>query len=114
MSNYTLPENMKAFSENLRRLRVEHYESQADLARYLNVTRGAINAWETGVCCAQATTMVQIASHYNVSLDELCGILPKSVVSLSGLTESEADSVRRYVAQLRSQHLKLKDINHSG
>lgn len=104
MTICALPDNMKQFPEILRRLRIEHCESQASLAQCLGVTRGAVHAWEAGISCAQATTLVSIAEHYNVSIDELCGTLPRSVVSLSGLTETEATSVRSFVAQLRSRH----------
>lgn len=61
----------KVFGENLRRLREENQLSRAEMAKVFYYTEDAIAKWEQGSRIPKIETLLDIASYFGVSLDDL-------------------------------------------
>jgi len=59
--------------EKLIFLRKQKKITQEELAQILNVTNQAVSKWEKGICCPDIRLLPDIASYFNVSIDELLG-----------------------------------------
>lgn len=87
------------FHEQLSRLRISKNFSQERLANELNVSRQAVQKWETGAGVPELENLIKISRYFNVSLDSLVqGGGDRSTEHLRGSGEVHA----RYV-QLRVQ-----------
>lgn len=62
-------------AENLRRLRLARGLTQEELAASLGVSGQAVSRWETGSVCPDIELLPGLANLFNVSLDELCGMV---------------------------------------
>ncbi len=62
---------MSSFALRLKKLRTVHHVTQQALADYLNVTRPTIAGYETKGKEPDYSTLFQIASYFNVSVDYL-------------------------------------------
>lgn len=60
-------------SENLKKFRKEHDNTQEDLAAHLNISSQAVSKWERGEGFPDITLLPFIAAYYNKSVDELLG-----------------------------------------
>ena len=69
-----------SFSENLKRIRKEHYLSQEELAELLDVSRQAVSKWEQGQGYPEVETLLRLSGKLNLSLDALMstGVDPES------------------------------------
>ncbi|MCI8588698.1 MAG: helix-turn-helix transcriptional regulator [Bacilli bacterium] len=72
--NYTLDPN--TIGRNLKTIRMEHGLFQHQLAKLLNTTQSTISAYENGETLILTAFAYQIAKHFHVSLDRLCGRIP--------------------------------------
>lgn len=61
----------KTIGERISLLRIEHGESQADLAAAVDVSQGAIGHIERGIRAPSRKLLFRIAAHYRVSADWL-------------------------------------------
>lgn len=71
--------NDNVFGERLKKIRLQHNESQEELAKVLNTDRTTIFRYENGKT-PQVPILKKIAVHYNISLDYLCGLIDTAVV----------------------------------
>lgn len=60
--------------QNMRRIREERRESQADLAELLQTTRQQISKYETDQQELPARRIIELCNHWGVSADELLGL----------------------------------------
>ena len=61
------------FDENLRNLRKDKDFSQEYLAEKMNVSRQTISKWENGTAMPDLKKLTDLASLFDVSMDELLG-----------------------------------------
>ena len=61
----------KTIGKYLQEKRKSKDMTQSDLAQILNVTYQAVSRWETGESLPDITTLDQLATLYNVSIDEI-------------------------------------------
>lgn len=72
-------DNGYVFGERLKQLRLQHKETQEELAKILETDRITIYRYENGNT-PQVSTLKKIAIHYNVSLDYLCDLIDTPVL----------------------------------
>lgn len=75
--------------DTIKRLREDAGISQSSLAKKLNVTRSAVNAWEMGLSVPTTQYVVDIARLFHVSSDYLLGLTSETTLVLDGLNEEE-------------------------
>jgi DNA-binding XRE family transcriptional regulator len=71
------------FSDQLKKLRLEHSYTQKDVAEQLHVSRQTVSSWETGRNTPDLETTKQLAKLYNVTTDTLLSFNSKSKVTQS-------------------------------
>lgn len=64
-------------SENIGRLRREKRITQDELATFLSITKASVSKWETGQSYPDILLLPQIASYFDISIDELLGYEPQ-------------------------------------
>ena len=79
-----------AFHEQLSRLRISKNFSQERLANELNVSRQAVQKWETGAGIPELENLIKISRYFNVSLDSLVQGGDRSTEHLRGSGEAHA------------------------
>lgn len=62
---------MNYFAYNLKILRLEKKLSQPKLATALGVSKGMISFWENGKYEPTATSIINVAKFFNISIDNL-------------------------------------------
>ncbi|MBE6945029.1 MAG: helix-turn-helix transcriptional regulator [Ruminococcaceae bacterium] len=75
--------------DKIKELREQAGDSQAQLAKKLDVTRSAVNAWEMGLSTPTTQYIVALAKLYHVSTDYILGVTPDRTISLRGYSEDE-------------------------
>ncbi len=65
---------LNSFSEILKSLRMERKIGQVELAKIINVSKGAISLWENGKREPTLTSLIALAKYFNVTLDYLVGL----------------------------------------
>ena len=75
--------------DTIKRLREDAGFSQSSLAKKLNVTRSAVNAWEMGLSVPTTQYVVDIARLFHVSSDYLLGLTSETTLVLDGMNEEE-------------------------
>ena len=65
------------FSENLIRLRRQRDLTQEQLASFIGVTKAAVSKWETGQSLPDILILPQLASYFDVTIDDLLDYRPQ-------------------------------------
>ena len=88
---------MISISERIKELREKQNLTQSSLAKKLNITRSAVNAWEMGISVPNVEKLVELSSLFNVSVDYLLGINNSFNINISNLSEEEKKLVLNLV-----------------
>lgn len=75
--------------DTIKLLRENAGYSQSVLAKKLNVTRSAVNAWEMGLSVPTTQYIVDMARLFRVSTDYLLGLSTETTLVLDGFNEQE-------------------------
>ena len=86
-----------SISERIKELREKQNLTQSSLAKKLNITRSAVNAWEMGISVPNVEKLVELSSLFNVSVDYLLGINNSFNINISNLSEEEKKLVLNLV-----------------
>lgn len=86
-----------SISERIKELREKQNLTQSGLAKKLNITRSAVNAWEMGISVPNVEKLVELSSLFNVSVDYLLGINNSFNINISNLSEEEKKLVLNLV-----------------
>lgn len=57
--------------ENIKRLRLKHELTQAELGKIAGVTDKAVSTWESGAAAPRMGAIEKIAKHFNISKSEI-------------------------------------------
>lgn len=90
--------------DRIKQLRVDHGYSQAELARRLDVSRSAVNAWEMGLSMPTIQYVVAMAKCFHVSTDYLIGIVSEETLVLEGYTREERELVYSMLRYFDGNH----------
>ena len=75
------------FGANLCELRKQRNMSQGQVAKLLHISHGMVSRYEANTSEPPFETLRTIASIFNVSMDDLCGMKRQGTVSTHGMTE---------------------------
>ncbi len=89
------------FGANLCTLRKQRKMSQQQLADLLHITDGMVSKYETNFSEPPYETLRSIASIFNVSMDDLCGMKRQGTVSTHGLSESQTETLKALIEAYR-------------
>ena len=89
------------FGANLCALRKQRKMSQQQLADLLHITDGMISKYETNFSEPSYEMLRSIASIFNVSMDDLCGMKRQGTVSTHGLSESQTETLKALIEAYR-------------
>lgn len=89
-------------ADRIKDLREKNGLTQTELAKRLNVTRSAVNAWEMGISVPSTALIVDIARLFHVSTDYLLGIKETATLDISDLNEKETMLVYSLVEYFKS------------
>ena len=95
--------------ERIKNLRESVNLTQAELARILNITRSAVNAWEIGLSVPSTQCIIQLSKIFCVSTDYLLGVSDNATISVKGLTEKQVTAVYNVIECFREDNEKLTD-----
>lgn len=84
---------MYKLSERLKELRRQNNISQNALAKQMNLTRATVNAWEMGISCPNAQSLVMLSQYFKVSVDYLLGLNNRETIDITQLNEKEKNIV---------------------
>ena len=62
---------MSYFGKNIRKIRIAKKMSQSDFATLFDLKRTAVGSYEEGRAEAKIDTIIRIADHFNLTLDQL-------------------------------------------
>ena len=62
---------MSCFGKNIRKLRIAKKMTQTEFAELFNLKRTAVGSYEEGRAEAKVDTVIKIADHFKLSLDQL-------------------------------------------
>lgn len=89
--------NILRLAENIRKLRREKKVTQDQLASFLKITKASVSKWETGQSYPDIFLLPQIASYFDVSIDELLGYEP----------QLSPEQIKKYYMDLAEDFSKL-------
>jgi transcriptional regulator with XRE-family HTH domain len=90
-------------SERIRTLRQGKDISQAKLAEYLGLTKGAVNSWECNATQPTLIYVIRLANFFNVSTDYLLGLNNKNMVCVDGLTNKQINTINDLISDIRQK-----------
>ncbi len=62
---------MSCFGNNIRKIRIAKKMTQTEFAELFNLKRTAVGSYEEGRAEAKVDTIIKIADHFKLSLDQL-------------------------------------------
>ncbi len=80
-------------SERIKELREAKSMSQTALAKELNISRTAVNAWEMGISLPSMEKLIELSKIFNVSADYLLGIENKVTIKLDSLSDEQINVI---------------------
>lgn len=94
---------MSDFGNTLKKLRLQHNFTQAQVAQNLGITKSVISAYETGLRMPSYDILIAIAKSFKVSTDYLLGVEKKQEIDLSGLTEQEISALINLIKAMKQK-----------
>lgn len=88
-------------AERIKALREKKNLTQAELARYLGISRSSVNAWEMGISVPSTQYVVELARLFHVSSDYILGIENTATLDVSGLTEDDITLIYQIINHLK-------------
>ncbi len=81
--------------ENLIKFRTARGETQSQLAEVLGVSNRTVSKWECGDGEPDVSMLMKLAEHYEISLDELCGIITERKRTENSVEDVVAETFRK-------------------
>lgn len=89
--------------ERIAELRNTFGLTQSDLAKRLEVTRSAVNAWEMGFATPQLKNIIEMSKIFNTTVDGLLNTSQRVVIDITDLSEKEQQAVFGIVDCLKNK-----------
>ena len=90
-------------ADRIKYLREEKGWSQAELAKFLGITRSSVNAWEMGISVPSTQYVVELSCLFEVSTDFILNVEKNSSISIAGLDEDDTKIIYGLINHLRKK-----------
>lgn len=91
--------NVCDFGGVLRELRKNRGLTQSQLGSRLGLSKAVVSKYENGIGYPTLDMLVRIAACFGVTTDYLLGVSGGKTVDVSGLTDSQIDTLHRIIAE---------------
>ena len=91
---------IETFGSRLRKLRESQHLSQTKVASLIGVNKAAVSYYENDSRQPPLATLINLASTFGVTTDYLLGVEKKRPLNLSGLTESDIETLRYIIEKM--------------
>lgn len=96
--------------DRIKELRIRNNFTQTDLARRLQLSRSAINAWEMGISVPSTQYIVELANLFKTSADYLLEINSEETINISCLDHSEKELLARLLEYFSKTKILLEQL----
>lgn len=97
--------------ERMKEVREKNGLTQSALAKKLNISRSAVNAWEMGVSIPSAQYLVELSKLFKVTTDYLLGLSTEELVDISFLEEEEKKLLYGFLDYFKKYGDMVRSIN---
>ena len=96
---------MSDFGRILKKLRQNHNITQEQLAKSINMTKGAVSNYELGERTPPPDVLIALARVFGVSVDYLLGVGDKrKMLDVNGLSNDEIQFLQLAIKLLKKHH----------
>ncbi len=96
--------------ERIKEIREKNGLTQSSLAKKLNISRSAVNAWEMGVSIPSAQYLIELSRLFKVSVDYLLELDRAERVDISFLSEEEKKMLYSLLNYFKKYGDTVRDI----
>lgn len=99
--------------DRIKEIRERNNLTQSALAKKLDLSRSAINAWEMGISIPSAQYLIAMSKLFKVSVDYLLELNEKEYIDISFLNESEKNIMYSLMSYFKESKTiqKISDID---
>lgn len=87
------------FGENLKKLRTGRNLTQKDFGSKVGLSKAVVSKYENGMGYPTFDVLVRIAQYFGVTTDYLLGVDTGKTVNVSGLLDSQIDTIHHIIAE---------------
>lgn len=94
--------------ERIKELRIRNDLTQTDLAKRLQLSRSAVNAWEMGISIPSTQYIIELATLFKTSADYILEINREESINISDLSNEEKNIIYRLVRSFASNQFLVE------
>lgn len=87
------------FGENLKKLRTGRNLTQKDFGSRVGLSKAVVCKYENGMGYPTFDALIRIAQFFGVTTDYLLGVSNGKTVDVSGLTDSQVETIHALIAE---------------
>lgn len=92
------------FGENLKKLRIGQNLTQKEFGAKVGLSKAVVSKYENGLGYPTFETLIHIATYFCVTTDFLLGMAESKTINVSGLSESQIETVQRIVSEFKKSN----------
>ena len=94
------------FGENLKKLCTGRNLTQKDFGARVGLSKAVVSKYENGMGYPTFDVLIRIAQFFGVTTDYLLGVSNGKTVDVSGLTDSQVDTIHTLIAEFNKANKK--------
>lgn len=98
--------------ERIKEIREKNGLTQSALAKKLNISRSAVNAWEMGISIPSAKYLIDLSKLLNVSTDYLLNLSKSEVIDISDLDNEEKKIIYSLLSYFKKYGYTMRNIRN--
>lgn len=92
------------FGENLKKLRIGQNLTQKEFGAKVGLSKAVVSKYENGLGYPTFETLIRIAAFFGVTTDFILGVAKEKTVNLSGLSDSQIETLHRIIIEFRKNN----------